>query len=356
MNPAPTMALPKVSVAMVTYNHEKFIVQAIESVLMQETSFPIELVIGEDCSKDGTREIVRRYAALRPDVIRPIFHERNVGMHKNGEAVMGACRGDYIAFLEGDDYWIAPAKLQRQVEMMEANPEYSMCGTATRKVQVSSDGTETEIPGTMGPRVIKSQYRIEDWLGETVMHTSTVLLRRRLVRYPKWIHQLEMGDLCLFALQVERGPAGYLNEATSVYRGHGGGVWTSKSDFERWKGVSKASDYLNSHFGGRYVQLLRRWEFGYADGVYNSMLSREAHLEAAAFYCQIAPRFIGHVPTIPLLGKGTEICRRLVVRRLSSVISIWHRLTMFLALRTRLRRLIAWIPVLLESVRHLTKS
>jgi glycosyltransferase involved in cell wall biosynthesis len=341
MNPTTTAAIPKVSVAMSTYNHEKFIAQAIESVLMQVTTFPIELVVGEDCSTDGTREIVRRYAALRPKVIRPIFHERNVGMHKNAEAVMEACRGDYIAFLEGDDYWIAPGKLQKQVEMMETNPDYSMCGAAARSICRARDGTETDIPGTMGPRVIKRRYRLEDWLGETVMHTSTVLLRRRLIRYPTWIHQLEMGDLCLFALQVERGPAGYLNEVTSVYREHGGGVWTSKTWVEKLKGVNKASDHLNSHFGGRYVGALRRWEFAYAGEAFKLLLSREAYVEAGRLYCQSAPRFIGFVPTSQLLGKGIVICRGLATPGVRRAVSIWRRLTMFVAIRTRLRRLIS---------------
>jgi glycosyltransferase involved in cell wall biosynthesis len=112
---APFRPPPKVSIAMITYNHEKFIAQAMESVLAQQTDFPIELVIGEDCSTDGTREIVEQFAARYPDVIRPILHEKNVGMHRNGQAVLEACNGEYLAFLEGDDYWTNPAKLQSQV-------------------------------------------------------------------------------------------------------------------------------------------------------------------------------------------------------------------------------------------------
>ena len=109
---------PTVSVAVITYNHEKFIGQAIESVLMQETAFVVELVIGEDCSTDGTRRIVQAYAEKYPNVIRALLPEKNLGMARNYDAVWQACRGKYIAWLEGDDYWRTPQKLQKQVALM----------------------------------------------------------------------------------------------------------------------------------------------------------------------------------------------------------------------------------------------
>ena len=133
-----------VSVAMITYNHEQFIAQAIESVLMQETAFVVELVIGEDCSTDGTRRIVQAYAAKYPNVIRALLPEKNLGMARNYQAVWQACGGKYIAWLEGDDYWRTPQKLQKQVALMEANPHYSMCGTKTQFVTTSSDGAEED--------------------------------------------------------------------------------------------------------------------------------------------------------------------------------------------------------------------
>ena len=95
----------KVSVAMITYNHERFIAQAIESVLMQQTDFAVELVIGEDCSTDKTRAIVCAYGERYPERIRLLLPERNQGMIPNFVATMNACQGQYIALLEGDDYW-----------------------------------------------------------------------------------------------------------------------------------------------------------------------------------------------------------------------------------------------------------
>ncbi len=116
------MQEPLVSVHMITYNHAPYIAQAIEYVLEQKTDFPFELVIGEDCSTDGTREIVFDYAKRHPETIRVIISENNVGMVKNEYRTAMACTGKYVAFCEGDDYWHSPDKLMKQTKCMEENP------------------------------------------------------------------------------------------------------------------------------------------------------------------------------------------------------------------------------------------
>lgn len=116
---------PLVSVKMITYNHAAFIEKAIEGVLQQKSDFPFELVIGEDCSTDGTREIVFAYQSKYPDIIRVVTSDNNVGMKKNGIRTLAACSGKYIAFCEGDDYWHNSEKLQKQVDFFEGHPE---CG------------------------------------------------------------------------------------------------------------------------------------------------------------------------------------------------------------------------------------
>src|SRR3954451_4471341 len=105
----------KVSALIITYNQEKFIEQAVRSALMQRVNFPYEIVVGEDCSTDGTREIVKRLADENPGRIRAHFRDRNLGMHMNHRATFAACTGKYVAMLEGDDYWTDPLKLQKQV-------------------------------------------------------------------------------------------------------------------------------------------------------------------------------------------------------------------------------------------------
>jgi glycosyltransferase involved in cell wall biosynthesis len=125
-DPAVMAKHPLVSVCMMTYNHEPYIAQAIEGVLMQEADFPIELVIGEDCSTDRTREIVLEYQREHPDVIRVVLWDRNVGARRNYQKLDDLLRGRYVAFNEGDDCWTHPKKLQMQVDIMEANPDVGL--------------------------------------------------------------------------------------------------------------------------------------------------------------------------------------------------------------------------------------
>ena len=117
----------RVSVVLLTYDHERYIAQAVDSVLAQETPFDVELLISEDCSTDRTREIVRDYAARHPDRIRLFLSERNINTNEVTLRALRAARGDLVAFLDGDDYWISPHKLARQVEFLDAHPECSMC-------------------------------------------------------------------------------------------------------------------------------------------------------------------------------------------------------------------------------------
>ena len=118
---------PLVSVCMTAYNHEDYIAEAIESVLAQQTSFGVELVLGEDCSTDRTGPICREYAAKYPDRIRLVTSPGNVGMRANYRRTFDACRGKYVAYLDGDDWWTDPQKLELQVELMESDPECGMC-------------------------------------------------------------------------------------------------------------------------------------------------------------------------------------------------------------------------------------
>ena len=117
---------PLLSIVTITYNHEPFIAKTIEGVLMQQVNFPIELIIAEDCSTDGTRAICQQYAEQYPELIRLITSESNVGAIANERRAMLAARGKYIAFCEGDDYWTDPLKLQKQVDFLESHPDYSV--------------------------------------------------------------------------------------------------------------------------------------------------------------------------------------------------------------------------------------
>lgn len=113
-----------VSVEMLTYNHEKYLNQALDSILMQKVNFKYEVVIGDDCSTDKTQSILKEYQSKYPDIIKPILREKNLGATKNDYDALNQCQGKYIALLEGDDYWCDVNKLQMQVDILEANPDY----------------------------------------------------------------------------------------------------------------------------------------------------------------------------------------------------------------------------------------
>ena len=118
---------PIVSVITITYNHEPYIAKTIEGVLMQQVNFPMEFIIAEDCSTDNTRDICIQYAEIYPQFIKLIISDTNVGAVANERSAMKAAKGRYIAFCEGDDYWTDPLKLQKQVDFLEKNPDYSVC-------------------------------------------------------------------------------------------------------------------------------------------------------------------------------------------------------------------------------------
>lgn len=161
------------SVIMTTYNHERYIAEAIESVLRQQTSFRVEIVIGEDCSTDRTLNIARDYQSMYPEGIRIVSSDENVGWRKNYRRTIAAAKGKYIALLDGDDYFTHRKKLQMQVELLEADPEAGMC--YTRSERVDETGNRTLYPEG------ECQTSFEAMLRRNPAENCTVVARRELV-------------------------------------------------------------------------------------------------------------------------------------------------------------------------------
>ena len=138
------METPLVSVCMTTYNHEAYLRQAVESILAQETSFDVELVLGDDCSADSTAAICREYAAKYPGRVRFVTGERNVGWRANYRRTFEACRGKYVAYCDGDDWWSDPRKLQMQADLLESDPSCGMCYTRASNYYQNTGLTEPD--------------------------------------------------------------------------------------------------------------------------------------------------------------------------------------------------------------------
>ena len=246
----------KVSVLMTTYNHERFIAQAIDSVLMQKVNFDYEIVIGEDCSKDNTRNILIDYQEKHPDIIRLLLHERNLGLYGkyNFIETYKACRGQYIAMLEGDDYWTSPHKLQKQVDFLDRHPECSICFHSV--IRLCEDKSHESY--VFSPRDKKEIYTLEDLLDKYLIAAASMMFRKGLFGdFPSWFYLTAMGDWALNILNAQHGKIGYINEVMGVWRIHSGGFWSSKGLIERLQEEIKAYRFVNSHLNFRYNRLIR---------------------------------------------------------------------------------------------------
>ncbi|MBX6362195.1 MAG: glycosyltransferase, partial [Acidobacterium ailaaui] len=214
-----------VSVLMITYNHERYIAQAIDSVLMQKTNFDYEIVIGEDCSTDRTREIVIEYKAKYPDKINLLLREKNVGMIPNFIDTLKACTGKYIALLEGDDYWTDPYKLQRQVDFLEANLAYSSCAHQSFVIY-QFPGKLTHYFGNINSDMDLS---INDVLGSRPFHTASLVFRNSILKNSSFPQNITSGDRALYLLCASYGKIRYLSDPMCAYRKHDLGIssWVS---------------------------------------------------------------------------------------------------------------------------------
>ena len=224
----PSRTPPLVSVAMVTYNHERFITQAIESVLAQRTSFPIELVVGDDASSDGTARHIEALQARAPDVVRPIIRPANIGMNRNVERVLAEGRGEFVACLEGDDYWTAFDKLQTQVDILRACD--NIVGVFHPVAVVDAFGRPT---GEIYPVEIETETTTGDWLANNLGPTASIVLRRSaLVRLPDTSRPsgCAIGQ-CGF-LPSLHGRWRFIPNVMASYRLHEGGAWSNLSKTE----------------------------------------------------------------------------------------------------------------------------
>jgi glycosyltransferase involved in cell wall biosynthesis len=236
---------PLVSVLMITFNQEKFIAQAIESVLMQHVNFNYEIVIGEDCSTDQTRDIVLEYQEKNSDSIKLLLQDKNVGMHNNFIDTFYSCRGKYIALLEGDDYWTDPHKLQKQVDFLEDNPDFAICFHNMQIIY--EDEPHMHRISNVKQKGITDIKTLA--LGNYI-YTASCIFRKNFSEMPDWFNQCPVGDYPLHLLNAQYGKIKFINELMGVYRVHKGGVWGNTNVFhqrEQWvKMIELIRDKFNN--------------------------------------------------------------------------------------------------------------
>lgn len=219
--------IPLVSALIITYNHGPYIADAIEGVICQKTGFPIELIIGEDCSTDNTLGIVLDYQRRYPQLIRVIHSGRNVGMQRNYRRVHEAARGDYLAFCEGDDVWIDDRKLNKQIAVMRSEPGCSVVFHAARIVRVADGTVEIRRYGSCAKAVSLDEVIVAG--GGFILSASTMVRRALVDPLPTWVTDCEVGDYPFNVHCASRGKVIYLPDVMSVYRMGVPGSWVVRT-------------------------------------------------------------------------------------------------------------------------------
>jgi glycosyltransferase involved in cell wall biosynthesis len=234
------------SVCMITYNHSNYISQAVEGVLMQNTSFNYELVIVDDCSTDNNDEVINNLIANHPNGsrIRYIRQQKNLGVKPNFCFALKECLGKYVALCEGDDFWTDPLKLQKQVDFLEENEEYALCFHQTKKLH--EDGTEAWYNDFQR----NTSFEFVDLIQKQFIYTVSSVFRNPNP-LPEWIHDI-VGDWSLFLHVSSNGKIYYLRDCMAVYRVHVGGVWTSLSNDEKYRNTIESLDKLDRIFDFKY--------------------------------------------------------------------------------------------------------
>lgn len=291
--PAPISSCMKVSVLIITYNHEKFIAQAIDSILIQQTNFDYEIVIGEDCSTDRTRDIVISYKKNYPDKIKLLLPEQNLGMQKNFIQTFMSCKGEYIACLEGDDYWTDAYKLQKQVDFLESHSETVLCYGNLVVLHENNAATAehffmTEPKSNFSRQFPKAITTIEDIIEVNFIPTASVLFRSGLLgTLPEWMVQVPYADWPLFTLIAEHGNLAYLNEVYGVHRVHAKGVHSSLSSLDNLKNSVYISEILNQHFNFKYNKKLEKIQILWCYLIMEILVKEKKYKEARSYIKKI---------------------------------------------------------------------
>jgi glycosyltransferase involved in cell wall biosynthesis len=257
---------PTISVLVITYNHEKYVKQAIESILQQETKYNVEIVVMEDCSTDATRDIIMQISAQNPGKIKAFFNPTNVGMldppqQKVTYEGFKKLGGEYIAILEGDDYWSSKHKVQTQIDFLEENPEFVACAHNTVKIY---DDCSKEAHRFLYWEDTKSDHDVEDMITYSFFHTSSIVYRNILrSNPPTFFRSRWFCDISLNIYFAHHGLIKYMNKDMSVYRAHFGGLYSTwspiKGDLYNINGYIRYNHWMRYRYTRSFAyQIARR--------------------------------------------------------------------------------------------------
>ena len=246
-----------VSIVCGAYNQEDYIADTLDGFLLQETDFRIEILIHDDASSDKTAQIIKSYEAQYPDIIKPVYQTEN--KHSQGILInytynLPRVTGEYIAYCDGDDYWIDPVKLQSQVDFLEKNKEFTGC-THNTKILNSDEPTKESLVVSSHT---KDVFYIDDFIkGEAYFHTSSMVYRTSVMDkiYSQYLGKYR-GDWFILMTFSKYGPIKYLDTIMSIYRIHDQGVWSLLNENQKIKKNLNAIIDFNKIFDYQYEENL----------------------------------------------------------------------------------------------------
>lgn len=295
--------IPIVSVCVQTYNHENYIVKCLESILMQKTNFPFEIILGEDLSSDKTREICIEYKDKFPDKIKLFLRNREDVIYIEGKPTgrfnftenLKSCRGKYIAICEGDDFWTDENKLQKQVDFLEVNKEVVGCFHNSFVVNDKDEVIEKQYFKNLE----KKSYNQEECLKtlKSAYATCSLVFRRNLIFNQISIYRDFISDFFIELLITQHGKLVYIDENMSAYRLHSGGIWQGSPTLHNNKVILRRYKFLYSikDFRLKYKEYLKRKVLDYHKKVLQDTTSTKERIRfvfSRMKYLNYSPEYI----------------------------------------------------------------
>jgi glycosyltransferase involved in cell wall biosynthesis len=248
------MHAPLVSIAITSYNTERWVGRAIASALEQETSFPVEIVVSDDCSQDNTREVVKGFVERYPNTVRLIAQPKNVGMQRNYFDTFQACKGKYIAWLDADDYWTDSHKLSLQTDALEADDTLMVCGHFVRWVSTSG-----EVQRDRYPNIQPGRYGLDEVLRHNILPSPSAVFRNGIQRdLPEWYFDLApLTDWPIWVLAALRGEILMLDATLADYMLTPGSHFMSKGEIAWYKTDARFYEHIGSVLPENWQRLVR---------------------------------------------------------------------------------------------------
>lgn len=268
------MAEPKVCVTVSTYNHANYIREALDGALMQRPDFPFRILVHDDASEDGTREIVEAYAKAHPDVIRTILQDEN--QFRKGRRIYSILwphfEGRYIAMLDGDDAWTDPDKLAVQAAFLDAHPRCAICQTGTAYVD---DATGERIRAFPPPARRRKRLDLDHLAYRNFIQTSAAMFRRdALPALPEDFDEIPFGDYAIFALLARKGWIGFIDAEMTRYRIHGTNWFYGKPADYVSERERKVREFIIRHLPEKERAVWREVRDGVAPGFWTRKIRR----------------------------------------------------------------------------------